>query len=590
MHEAGAPMTTKLANPIDLSLLPADLAKNVGNSLDELTAKKFAERLFARDESLWTSQGESKWLDWLGGPESQLSEVDAYETFAREIRDGGFKYVMLLGMGGSSLAPEVFALTMGSAPGYPQLYILDSTDPAQVQACDDKIDIATTLFVVASKSGSTLEPSIFMSYFLERARQVLGDKATEHFVAITDPGSKLEAFAKEQKFRRIFSGHPAIGGRYSAISPFGMVPLALIGANIKGFLTEAQSMMRMCQEPKASSNPGLQLGAVMGLCQTSGRDKITIVTSSEIFDFGAWLEQLIAESTGKSGKAIIPVDLEELSSDPASYGNDRLFVFVRLEDGDKAKNAAIADSLAVLARAGQPVVTISVPDRTSLGQEFYRFEIATACAGSFMAINPFDQPDVEASKIVTKELTAAYEKSGSLPSESPVTVGQGDYASLSFYTDAKNKTALQADTDSDALSVMRAHLDRLEPGDYFALLGYLQMNQEHQEILQKIRHDVFVAKKVATCLGFGPRFLHSTGQAYKGGPNSGVFLQITCDDARDVAVPGQKYTFSVVKAAQARGDFQVLIDRDRRALRVHLKGDLKQALKTLSSLIAKALL
>jgi transaldolase / glucose-6-phosphate isomerase len=582
-------MTTKVANPIDLSLLPIDLAARVASGLDELTAQKFAERLFARDQSLWTSQGENEWLDWLNGPESQLAQADDYEAFSAQILDAGFKHVLLLGMGGSSLAPEVFALTMGSAPGYPELSILDSTDPAQVKAADQKIDIAKTLFVVASKSGSTLEPSIFMSYFLERARQVLGAKATEHFVAITDPGSKLEAFAKEQKFARIFSGHPAIGGRYSALSPFGIVPLALIGANIKGFLSEAASMMHLCQEPRAASNPGLQLGTVMGLCQTSGRDKITLVTSPEIFDFGAWLEQLIAESTGKSGKAIIPVDLETLSSDPHDYGDDRLFVFIRLEEGDKGQNAKIAETLALLAEAGQPVVTISVPDKTSLGQEFYRFEIATACAGSFMKINPFDQPDVEASKIVTKELTAAYQQSGSLPAESPITVGKNQYADLSFYTDAKNKNALKAQMDTDAVVLMKSHLDRLKAGDYFALLAYLQMDREHQQVLQAIRQDVFAAKKVATCLGFGPRFLHSTGQAYKGGPNSGVFLQITCDDALDVAVPGQKYTFSIVKAAQARGDFQVLIDRDRRALRVHLKGDLKKALQSLSDLVKKAL-
>jgi transaldolase / glucose-6-phosphate isomerase len=330
-------------------------------------------------------------------------------------------------------------------------------------------------------------------------------------------------------------------------------------------------------------NPGAALGTVLGTAANAGRDKVTIITSPGIADLGAWLEQLLAESTGKIGKGIIPVDREHLTS-PDIYGSDRVFVYVRLESGPDADQDA---KVGAIEKAGHPVVRIAMPDIYDLGAEFFRWEIATAVAGSIIGINAFNQPDVEASKIVTRDLTSAYEKTGSLPAEKPVVEDSG----VKLFTDEKNAAELSkgAGGDKTLAGYLKAHLSRIKAGDYFAVLGYIQMNAEHEENLQALRHLARDKERVATVLGFGPRFLHSTGQAYKGGPNSGVFLQITCDDAVELPVPGQKYTFGIVKAAQARGDFQVLADRGRRALRVHLGSNLKAGLATLQAAVQKAL-
>jgi hypothetical protein len=464
------------------------------------------------------------------------------------------------------------------------LHVLDSTDPAQVKAFENKIDVAKTLFIVSSKSGSTLEPNIFKQYFFELTRQAVGaDKAGTHFIAITDPGSKMQKVAEADGFRHIFFGRPSIGGRYSALSHFGMVPAAVIGLDTKKFLDRAQEMVRACG-PSASieANPGAMLGIILGTAARSGRDKVTIVTSPEISDLGAWLEQLLAESTGKVGKGIIPVSGEELAA-PEVYGNDRVFAYIH---GESASDTQTEAKLTALEKAGHPLVRISMPDIYDLGAEFFRWEIATAVAGSIIGINAFNQPDVEASKIATRNLTSAYEKTGSLPSEKPMLEDGG----IKLFTDEKNAADLAraAGGDKSLAGYLKAHLGRIGTGDYFAVLGFIQMNAEHEKALQSIRLAVRNKKHVATCLGFGPRFLHSTGQAYKGGPNSGVFLQITCDDALELPVPEQKYTFGVVKAAQARGDFQVLAERGRRALRVHLH-DVESGLATLAAAMQKAL-
>jgi glucose-6-phosphate isomerase len=578
-------MTTKLVNSLTYNV-PEKLKEDLETKARELSAKQFSTRLFAFDSSLWTSRDENKWLDWLNVTTEQEPLVDDYQAFAREIKESGFNQIVLLGMGGSSLAPEVFSLTFGSAPGYPVLSILDSTCPDQVKALQSRIDLSKTLFVVASKSGSTLEPNIFMAYFLNLVQEKLGDSkaAGEHFVAITDPGSKLEAYATEQNFRRIFKGVPAIGGRYSVLSPFGLVPFSLMGLDTKKLLAEANFMRYCCQEENLLKNPGAQLGLIMGLCQAQGRDKLTLVTTSKVFDFAAWLEQLIAESTGKLGKAIIPVDLEPLQEDALAYGDDRLFVFIKLDHPAYAQeNEKLEAKLAKLALAGHPVVTVTLEETYNLGQEFFRFEIATALAGSLMEINPFDQPDVEASKIETRELTQAYEKTGSLPEETAF-FKEGNFA---LYSDEKNILTFAGAQSLSA--VLRKHLARLTAGDYFAVLAYIEMNAGHVKALQEIRELIFLKTKKATCLGFGPRFLHSTGQAYKGGANNGVFLQITANDKEDLKVPGQKYSFATVKAAQARGDFQVLVNRGRRALRIHLQGNLEQALAHLHQAVKEAL-
>jgi transaldolase/glucose-6-phosphate isomerase len=560
--------------------LPEQLAKDVSQAVNDWRANGKVRRLWQRDASLWTNSDEAQWLGWLDIAEKQIEHVKDFAKLADEIKKDGFADVLLLGMGGSSLAPEVLEKTFGHVKGFPRLHVLDSTDPAQVKAFEDEVDLANTLFIVSSKSGTTLEPNIFKQYFFERVKETVGaEKAGSRFIAITDPGSHLQKEAEADKFRYIFHGVPSIGGRYSALSNFGMVPGAAAGIDIAKLLDRTEEMVQACAASvPVEKNPGVMLGIILGCAAKSGRDKVTIITSPGISDLGAWLEQLLAESTGKQGKGIIPVDREHLSS-PAVYGKDRIFAYVRAEASpDPDQDAKIAE----LEKAGQPVVRISVADIYDLGQEFFRWEIATAVAGSIIGINAFNQPDVEASKVETRKLTSEYEKTGSLPAEKPFF----EQAGIKLFADPKNASAL---AEGNLGQRLRAHLNRLNPGDYFALLAYVEMNPEHEALLQEIRHAIRDTKQVATCLGFGPRFLHSTGQAYKGGPNSGVFLQITCDDGHDLPVPGQKYTFGVVKAAQARGDFQVLADRGRRVLRVHLGKDVETGLSELVTIIGKAL-
>jgi glucose-6-phosphate isomerase len=566
------------------SSLPESLATAVKTTIGEWQSGGKMQRLWRRDPSLWTGDDEGNWLGWLDITEEEIANPIQLRGLAKEVWSAGFKDVLLLGMGGSSLCPEVLSKTFGKIAGYPDLHVLDSTDPAQVKAMAGKIDIGRALFIVSSKSGSTLEPNIFKQYFFELTRQAVGaDKAGSHFIAITDPGSKMQQVAEEGRFRHVYFGRPSIGGRYSALSNFGMIPAAVMGIDTKKFLDRTEEMVQACG-PAASidENTGAVLGIILGTAARSGRDKVTIVTSPDISDLGAWLEQLLAESTGKVGKGIIPVDREELAA-PEVYGSDRVFAYIHTEHGTDVKVDA---KITALEKAGHPVVRISMADTYDLGAEFFRWEIATAVAGSIIGINAFNQPDVEASKIATKRLTSEYEKTGSLPAEKPVLEDRG----IALFTDDKNAAELAgaAGGDKSLSGYLKAHLGRIGAGDYFALLGFIQMNAEHENALQAMRHRVRDRKKVATCLGFGPRFLHSTGQAYKGGPNSGVFLQVTCDDAVELPVPEQKYTFGVVKAAQARGDFQVLTERGRRALRVHLGRDVGAGLAVLAAALQKA--
>ena len=566
------------------SSLPQDLSTAVKKNVDDWRANGKVARLWARDASLWTNADESKWMGWLQITEEEEAQQGNLRKLAEEAKSNGFRDILLLGMGGSSLCPEVLAMTFGHIPGYPRLHVLDSTDPAQVKSCEKKIDLTKTLFIVSSKSGTTLEPNIFKQYFFERVKQAMGaDKAGSRFVAITDPGSKMQQVAEHDHFRHTFFGRPDIGGRYSALSNFGMVPAATMGINFRKFLDCTEEMVEACASAvPVEENPGVMLGIILGTAAVHGRDKLTFITSPKIFDLGAWLEQLIAESTGKNGKGIIPIDREHLAP-PETYGKDRLFVYIRLTGEPDAQQDA---GVAALEKAGHPVVRLQMDDIHELGQSFFRWEIATAVAGSIIGINPFNQPDVEASKIETRKLTSEYEQSGTLPAESAIVESDG----IKLFTDPRNAAALsKAAGDKSIAAYLHAYLKLISPGDYFGLLAYIEMNTANEEQLQAIRHTVRDSKRVATCLGFGPRFLHSTGQAYKGGPNSGVFLQITCDDAVDLPVPGQKYTFGVVKAAQARGDFQVLIDRNRRALRVHLGKDVGKGLATLHKLVQEAI-
>jgi len=561
--------------------LPAPLAAAVTASLNDWKASNKVARLWQKDASIWTGADENNWLGWLTITQEQLSHVAVLKQFAAEVRAARFKHALLLGMGGSSLCPEVLRLTFGKITGFPELHILDSTDPVQIKAIEAKLDLKSTLCIVSSKSGSTLEPNIYKQYFFERVKAKVGEKEVgNRFIAITDPGSKMQQVAESDKFRKIFFGVPTIGGRYSAISNFGMVPAAVMGLDIPKFLKNTQEMVEACGAASAASgNPGVVLGTILGVAANHGRDKLTIITSPGISDLGAWLEQLIAESTGKIGKGIIPVDRERPAK-PSAYGSDRVFAYLRLASKpNKSQDAAVA----ALEKAGHPVVRITLPHIYTLGQEFFRWEIATAVAGSLIGINAFNQPDVEASKVETRKLTTEYEMNGKLPVEVPFFEASG----MQLFADEKNVAAVHGGLTVP--EILKSHLSRLGRGDYFAVLGYIPMNPGNEKTLQAIRHALRDQKKVATVLGFGPRFLHSTGQAYKGGPNSGVFLQITCKDASDLPVPEQRYTFGVVKAAQARGDFAVLAERGRRALRVHLAKNLKSGLTTLAKAVQQAI-
>jgi transaldolase / glucose-6-phosphate isomerase len=565
--------------------LPQGFDNEVKKTLDDWSSAGKMRRLWARDATLWTNTDESKWLGWLGVTEDQMAHANQLVQIGNEVKAQKFTHALLLGMGGSSLCPEVLSKTFGKVNGYPELHVLDSTDPAEIKATESKIDVKRTLFIVSSKSGTTLEPNIFKEYFFERAKQASGaDKAGKQFIAITDPGSKLEEVAAKDKFRHVFHGVPSIGGRYSALSDFGLVPGAILGIDVRKFLDRTEEMVEACASSvPVKENPGAVLGAILGTLAKNGRDKVTLTTSPGVSDLGAWLEQLLAESTGKQGKGLIPVDREEIGP-PEVYGNDRVFAYVRLESApDQSQDAKVA----ALEKAGHPVVRMSLRDTYDLGQSFFRWEIATAVAGSIIGINAFNQPDVEASKVATRNLTDEYEKTGSLPAEQSILEESG----IKLFADDKNAAALAsaAGNDKSLASYVRAHLARIKAGDYFATLAYVEMNDANEASLQKIRHAVRDKKRVATCLGFGPRFLHSTGQAYKGGPNSGVFMQITCDDAVDLPVPGQKYTFGIVKAAQARGDFAVLAERNRRALRVHLGKDVQAGLAQLDKIVRAAL-
>ena len=550
---------------------PLDDALNV--SLTDWGSGKIA-RVWAQDATVWTGEDENKWLAWLDVVDEQLADAQKYRDLHTDIEAAGFTDILLMGMGGSSLCPEVLAFTFGKA----NFHILDSTVPAQVRTIENKIDLAKTLFIVASKSGSTLEPNCFKQYFFERVAELVGrENAGKQFIAITDPGSKMEQVAKEGGFRHIFYGKPDIGGRFSALSAFGMTAAAAMGLDVEQFLQNASEMVDACRDYDPAENPGAPLGLILGACHAHGRDKLTIFTSPEIHDLGAWLEQLVAESTGKKGVAIIPVDREPMQP-PASYGNDRVFAFLSVK-GDARFDEQRED----LEAAGHPCVKVELDSIDNLGQEFFRWEFATAVAGSIMKINPFNQPDVEAAKIEARKITDEYEQTGKLPDETPFYTEPG----FELFTRETDAATFKGEVESEtAENYIRnfVHSD-VGPGDYFAILAYVEMNDAHVKILESLRKRVLETRSVATCLGFGPRFLHSTGQAYKGGGNNGVFLQITSDDEFDIAVPGQKYTFGVVKSAQARGDFQVLLDRERRALRVHITGDVQAGLERLAAMI-----
>jgi transaldolase/glucose-6-phosphate isomerase len=552
-------------------------------TVEEWAAGGRMARLWKGDASLWTGKDEDRWVGWLRIVDQQRARREEFGRMASDVSLAGFTSVVVLGMGGSSLCPDVLARTWGHLPGFPRLLVLDSTVPAQVRGLERQVDLRRTLFVVASKSGTTLEPAAFLAYFLDRLKGLTGADAGNRFVAITDPGTELEKLAQREGFRRVLHGLPSIGGRFSALSHFGMAPAAAMGVDVPRVLDRAALMVDACgADVPADRNPGLVLGAAIAAAARGGRDKLTLVIAPAVAALGGWLEQLVAESLGKHGLGVIPVAGEALGT-PRSYGDDRLFVQVRLASAPAPEQDR---AVAALERSGAPVVRIDVAHPDDLGQEFFRWEMATAVAGAVLGVNPFDQPDVEAAKVAARKVTAAFEQSGALPPEAPALEGEG----LRLFADPANAAALSsAARDATPAGWLRAHLARLGARDYLALNAFLEMSPENEAPLQALREAVRQARKVATTLGWGPRFLHSTGQLHKGGPPSGVFLVITADDAERVPIPGRRFDFGVLARAQARGDFDVLAERGRRVLRVHLGADVRAGLRALDRAVQKAL-
>jgi len=533
------------------------------------------KKLWEKDASVWTGQDESKWLGWLDSVAWMQTQVTDITNFANQVRQDGFTDILVLGMGGSSLCPEVLAMSFGQQVGWPKLHVLDSTVPEQVKRFRDQLNLKTTLCVVASKSGTTTEPNTFCEYFWAEMQNEVGNDAGKHFVAITDPNSTLQKLAETNSFRKVFLGRPEIGGRFSALSPFGLVPAALMGIDLGAFLQQAEGMVGLCQN-NSQENPGLVLGVILGILAKEGKDKVTLITAPQIWDFGAWLEQLIAESTGKEGVGIIPVDQEEIA-EPHHYGADRVFVQVRLKG---ASQVLQDEKMEALVKQGHPVVVIDLPNVMALGAEFFRWEIATAVAGAVLGIHPFNQPNVQESKDFTAQLTSAYEKEGALPTQAPKLEDDG----IAVFADNENAPFVVA---GDFEATIQKHFGRIKPGDYVAICAYIDMREEVVKELTRLRLLIRDRFQVATTLGFGPRFLHSTGQLHKGGANNVVVLQLTATDLQDIKIPGRKFTFGVLKDAQALGDASALSMRNRRALRIHFQDDINRGIQRLIAVAEK---
>ena len=516
-----------------------DYLAGVESALSGLKSRRVISRIWSGDHTVWKPDPTeiSNRLGWLMVTDAMREQTPAMQALAQEVRDSGIRHVVLLGMGGSSLGPEVLRQTFGSAPGYPELIVLDSTVPGWVQSVTDAIDPAHTLFLVSSKSGSTTEPNMFYAYFRGLVEKAAGkDGAGQHFIAVTDAGTSLEKLAIDQGFRRVFANPPEIGGRYSVLSYFGLVPATLIGLDLSKLIDRADRMREETfSNVTVQENPGAWLGAVMGVLAQQGRDKLTLVTSPSIGSFGLWVEQLIAESTGKEGLGIIPVAGEPLTS-PNHYGGDRLFVYLRL-DGDN--NDESDRAVQAIQESGQPLVRLNLMDKYDVGAEFFRWEMATAVAGSILGINPFDQPNVQAAKDMTDSVLGQFERSGELP-------------------------------PMEASSSLGDLLSQGGPGDYLVIMAYIRQTPQVDQALDDLRRKVTARHGIATTMGYGPRFLHSTGQLHKGGPGSGLFLQLTGEHAHDLTIPGAPYTFGVLADGQAVGDLRALLASLRRAVRVDL--------------------
>lgn len=547
-----------------------------------LERERAVERIWARDAGLWSDDAAvqekiANRLGWLTVAERLREEVGDLAAFGEEVREAGYTRAVLLGMGGSSLCVEVLRLAIGPAEGYPQLTVVDTTDPATIRALADELDLATTLFIVASKSGGTLETLSHAAYFYWLAAEEVGVDAGSHFVAITDPGSQLERLAGERGYRRVFLNPADIGGRYSVLSYFGLVPAAIAGIDVATLLDRALGMMEACRQPTAD-NPGAQLAALMGGLANAGRDKLTLVSGDALASFGDWAEQLIAESTGKEGRGIVPVTGEALG-EPEHYADDRVFVHLYLRSSESDTDPALDDLAELATEQGQPVARLDLADVYDLGAEFFRWEFATALAGKLLGINPFDEPNVQESKDNTNRFLGIAAEAGRLPEPEPI-------ATLDNLALIWPRNTVAGDFDA----ALAAFLAQAQPGDYVALMAYFAATPQHERALQTLRVALRDRLRVATTLGYGPRFLHSTGQLHKGGPNSGVFIQLVAPAANGgyLLIPDQDYGFDTLIAAQALGDLRSLVDHGRRVIRVDLGADIVTGLQTLQAALDRA--
>tara|TARA_B100001123_G_scaffold216720_1_gene244665 strand:- start:6075 stop:7802 length:1728 start_codon:yes stop_codon:yes gene_type:complete len=563
-----------------------DLTEGVERKLGEWEREENIRRLWSGDQSLWTGEDEADWLGWLEIP----SDTDVEKTLAlipSRISGDLVEDVVLLGMGGSSIGAEAMVRSVDSDVMNPKFYVLDSTNPCQIRSVRDRLRLSQTLFIVSSKSGRTFETYSLMKYFLQLVSSSSGNPDPgSQFLAITDPGSELEQFSLGQRFAHVFHGLPNVGGRFSALSSFGLVPAAAAGVDVFQILERARRMRDRCMaEVPAGENPGALLGITMAMAVEIELDKLTLVSTTRFHELGTWIEQMLAESTGKDGTGLVPVGQENLG-DPVVYGNDRLFVYLR---NTQPSEFDLDERISSLRAGGQSVIEINLRDGYDVGSEFFRWEFATAVAASILGVNPFNQPDVEATKRETLRLTEGYTTGGTFPEDNSQCVDT--LGGLSVFVDESNARALEIDSN-DSVSiedVLALHLDRIGAGDYFAILAYVDMKRETQDVLQFLRHAVRDAKLIATSLQFGPRFLHSTGQSHKGGANNGVFLEITSDSPRDLMIPGQNYSFGQAGTAQALGDLAVLNRLERRVIRVHLAGDVRVEAERLRGLVEDVL-
>jgi glucose-6-phosphate isomerase len=545
--------------------------------LESLREQNFLDRLRERDPSLWSDDPAGQAvirnrLGWLDVHRQMLGRLDELAEFSEWVHENEFRWVVLCGMGGSSLAPEVLQRTFGAKAGYPELIVLDTTDPESILRVENRINIVSTLFIVSSKSGTTIETASLHRYFAERTQDATGDTGVlSNFVAVTDPGTILHRQAVDEDFHHVFLNPPDIGGRYSALSMFGLVPAAAIGMDVERLLGAAETL---------DWEEALELGARLGELAQDGRDKVTFLAAEGLESFGAWAEQLLAESTGKRGRGVIPVDCEPPGA-PDVYGDDRAFVYLDAAE----RNDELEKSVRAFEAAGHPVITTITADAYDLGREFLRWEIATAVLGAVLRINPFDEPNVQESKDNTRVVLEQYARAGELPKSDPAASEDG----LALYMDGTTASALRPSGEHSVAGLVSALVGRAQPPQYVAIMAYIRRSEEHDRLLTRLRKAVRDVTRAATTVGYGPRFLHSTGQLHKGGPATGIFLQITCEDAVDIDIPGSKFGFSVLKQAEALGDLEALQSRKRPVVSVHLDDDVTANLRDLVGAVETSL-